>query len=646
MAEEQATANTALTVVEEVQKQVGNSIEGVGDSVKQLGTNLKDKLSAIPTATRELITKLEDFGDKQSKGLERVAASLELMTGQKEAAERREKARQTELEKEKAAQARAGLKFGESDSAKKLKEKDKESSGFLGGLFGGLLGSIGKIFAPLIMFFGAKGPLAVLLRPLYSLALKFGKFGPIGLVILGISLLVKYSEEIGKALEPAVDQLKNLFTTIKPAIDFLFKLGDFLIVGIIDGLGKAIEFLVSIPVNFVNGIKKMFTGDFVGGVEDLFKSIASIIFAVPLLIVNFLGGFGKSIIDRLEEPFQKVRDAVRQSFVDAFDFVKQKFIDFGEYIKELALKIYNPSTNALFGYVLPTLPSLEEIGVWLSDLGKSIYDPSTRELFGYQLPEIPSLEDIKLWVADMAKMIYDPETRQLFGFGLPELPSLEDITLWLADLGKMVWDGDTNSLFGFQLPEIPSLSDIATWISDLGKSIYDPETGAIFGFTLPEMPSIDGMLDKIFDIAKSIYDPETGAIFGFDLMGGVNSVISKIADFGQMMKAISLAGFEAVKAGMPGGESPGEAFARKFAEVMETGNEATTAPIIEVPKAETQMEMVSPDDEMNKSISVINQINNNQQSNNSKTEVMAGNMDITIDPYTDRQLTSFGSVYP
>ena len=613
MAEEQATANTALTVVEEVQKQVGNSIEGVGDSVKQLGTNLKDKLSAIPTATRELITKLEDFGDKQSKGLERVAASLELMTGQKEAAERREKARQTELEKEKAAQARAGLKFGESDSAKKLKEKDKESSGFLGGLFGGLLGSIGKIFAPLIMFFGAKGPLAVLLRPLYSLALKFGKFGPIGLVILGISLLVKYSEEIGKALEPAVDQLKNLFTTIKPAIDFLFKLGDFLIVGIIDGLGKAIEFLVSIPVNFVNGIKKMFTGDFVGGVEDLFKSIASIIFAVPLLIVNFLGGFGKSIIDRLEEPFQKVRDAVRQSFVDAFDFVKQKFIDFGEYIKELALKIYNPSTNALFGYVLPTLPSLEEIGVWLSDLGKSIYDPRTRELFGYQLPEIPSLEDIKLWVADMAKMIYDPETRQLFGFGLPELPSLEDITLWLADLGKMVWDGDTNSLFGFQLPEIPSLSDIATWISDLGKSIYDPETGAIFGF---------------------------------DLMGGVNSVISKIADFGQMMKAISLAGFEAVKAGMPGGESPGEAFARKFAEVMETGNEATTAPIIEVPKAETQMEMVSPDDEMNKSISVINQINNNQQSNNQKTEVMAGNMDITIDPYTDRQLTSFGSVYP
>ena len=43
---------------------------------------------------------------------------------------------------------------------------------------------------------------------------------------------------------------------------------------------------------------------------------------------------------------------------------------------------------------------------------------------------------------------------------------------------------------------------------------------------------------------------------------------------------------------------------------------------------------------------VINQINNNQQSNNQKTEVMAGNMDITIDPYTDRQLTSFGSVYP
>ena len=58
------------------------------------------------------------------------------------------------------------------------------------------------------------------------------------------------------------------------------------------------------------------------------------------------------------------------------------------------------------------------------------------------------------------------------------------------------------------------------------------------------------------------------------------------------------------------------------------------------------MEMISPDDEMNQSIQVINQINNNQQSNNQKTEVMAGNMDITIDPYTDKQLTSFSSVYP
>ena len=644
MAEAQANTappSTAVAVVEEMQEQVGKSIANVGTGIKLLGNDLKTGLQKLNNLN--VLERIEAFSEKQYDGLNRVALTLEKMLGQDEEAAKRER----EMAAEKAKEKKDIPDIAGADESKKvIEDEEKEVSGFLAGMFGGLMTSIGRIFKPLIFFFGAKGPLAVLLRPLYSLALKFGKFGPIGLVILGITLLVKYSEEIGKALEPAVDQLKNLFTTIKPAIDFLFKLGDFLIKGIIDGLGQAISFLVSIPVNFVEGIKKIFTGDFVEGVEQLFKSIASVIFAVPLLIVNFLGGFGKSIIDKLEEPFQKIRDAVRQSFIDAFDFVKQKFIDFGVYLKELAFKIYDPRTNALFGYVLPTLPSLEQIGIWISDLGKMVYDPDTRELFGFALPEIPSLEDIKLWVADMAKMIYDPETRELFGFALPEIPSLEDISLWLADLGKSIWDGETRSLFGYQLPEIPSLSDIATWVSDLGKSIYDPETNAIFGFTLPELPSIDGMLDKIFDIAKSIYDPETGAIFGFDLMGGVNSVISKIADFGRMMKAISLAGFEAVKAGMPGGESPGEAFARKFAEVMETGNEATTAPEIVVPKADTQMEMISPDDEMNQSIQVINQINNNQQSNNQKTEVMAGNMDITIDPYTDRQLTSFGSVYP
>lgn len=633
--------STAVSVVEAMQEQVGKSVTNVGSAVKTLGTDLKVGLAKL--SNLNILGRIEEFSEKQNEGINRVALTLEKMMGQDEEAARREREMAAEKAKEKPGIGGAG---DETDA--EIKDQEEAASGFLAGMFGGLTTSIGKIFKPLLLFFGARGPLAVVLRPLYKLALRFGKFGPIGMVILGLTLLVKYSDEIGKALAPAVDQIKDLFQTIKPAIDFLFKLGDFLIKGIIDGLGQAISFLVSIPVNFVNGIKKLFTGDFVGGVEDLFKSIASIIFAVPLLIVNFLGGFGKSIIDKLEEPFQKIREAVRQSFVDAFDFVKQKFIDFGEYLKELAFKIYDPRTNALFGYVLPSLPSLEQIGIWITDLGKMVYDPDTRELFGFALPEIPTLEDIKLWVADMAKMVYDPETRELFGFALPEIPSLEDITLWLADLSKSIWDGETRQLFGYTLPEIPSLEDIATWISDLGKSIYDPETGAIFGFTLPEMPSIEGLMDKIKELAKSIYDPDTGAIFGFDIMGGFQSIKDKIANLGQLMKALSLAGLEAVKAAGPFGESPGEAFARKFEEVM-NGAVATEGAIpaeLDVPKVDKQIELISPDDEMNQPVQIINQVNNNQQSNNAKSEVMVGNMDVTIDPYTDKELAGFRSVYP
>ena len=635
------STSTALTVVEEMQNQVGKSVANIGGSVQKLGKQINESIKS--NSGVDILEQLRTLSLKTQQGISRVADTLNKMLMLDQNAERRDRERAAELQKE---QTGVVPDIQEVDT-EMPNEVEKQMSGFLAGLGAGMLTRLKTFFAPLIKFFGKTGPLARFAAPLIMFAKKFGRFGPIGLVILGITALIRYSDEIAEMLSPAIDSIKRMIVALQPLFSAIMEVVDVVVKSGLAVIGTGLKVAFGLleatlgtflsALDFINSlIIGLVTGDF-DLIKDAFKKITAEFKDIGNKLISLFIDSITGLVNKLGEIFGI--DNLMGVLSDSFD----KGI---EWIKNFGLAIYNPSTRELFGFKIPTMPSLEDIKIWLSDMGNLVWNGEERKLFGFALPEIPSLEDITIWLSDMARSIYDPETRQFFGFTLPEIPSLEDITLWLADLGKSIWDGETRQLFGYQLPEIPSLSDIATWVSDLGKSIYDPETNAIFGFTLPELPSIDGMLDKIFDIAKSIYDPETGAIFGFDLMGGVNSVISKIADFGRMMKAISLAGFEAVKAGMPGGESPGEAFARKFAEVMETGNETTTAPEIVVPKAETQMEMISPDDEMNQSIQVINQINNNQQSNNQKTEVMAGNMDITIDPYTDRQLTSFGSVYP
>lgn len=647
MAEADNTAapqtSTALTVVEEMQNQVGKSIVNIGDSVATLGNDLND---AIKTHSGvDILEQLRSLAIKSQQGITRVADTLNEMLMLDKNAERRDRERLAEQNKETTAVV-PNIKEVDADMPN---EVEKQMSGFLAGLGTGMLTRLKGLFAPLLKFFGKTGPLMRFAAPLLMFAKKFGKFGPLGLVILGITALIRYGDELAEALSPAIDSIKRMLVTLQPVFDAIMEVVDVVVKSGLAVIGTGIKLAFGLlestlntflsALDFINSlIIGLVTGDF-DLIKDAFNKIKTEFGEIGDKLIKLFIDSITGLVDKLGEIFGI--DNLTGKLADAFNSGV-------EWLKNLGLAIYNPTTRELFGFALPTMPTLDDLKVWLSDLGKMVYDPETRELFGFALPEIPSLEDIKLWVADMAKSIYDPETRQLFGFTLPEIPSLEDITLWLADLGKSIWDGETRSLFGYQLPEIPSLEDIATWVSDLGKSIYDPETGAIFGFTLPEMPSIEGMLDKITELAKSIYDPDTGAIFGFDIMGGFQNIKDKLADLGQLMKALSLAGLEAVKAAGPFGESPGEAFARKFEEVMNGAGETTgVIPAeVDVPNVDKQINLISPDDEMNQPVQIINNVNNNQQSNNQKTEVMAGNMDITIDPYTDRQLTSFGSVYP
>src|SRR6056300_1668888 len=102
----------------------------------------------------------------------------------------------------------------------------------------------------------------------------------------------------------------------------------------------------------------------------------------------------------------------------------------------------------------------------------------------------------------------------------------------------------------------------------------------LFGFGNPDKPfslktwlfggdGEKGLIGRIWDSIKSVFTlPEGGFISGF---------VDKIINIGRVIKAIGVAGLAAAGALLPGGEGPGEAFKRKFDEVMNGGvGDATT----------------------------------------------------------------------
>jgi len=79
--------------------------------------------------------------------------------------------------------------------------------GKIGKLFTGLFAS--KIFGPITKLFGKGGTFLRFLGPL----------GPIGLIAGGLFLLFKYSDEIIKALTPAIDKIKKMAQENAPMIE-------------------------------------------------------------------------------------------------------------------------------------------------------------------------------------------------------------------------------------------------------------------------------------------------------------------------------------------------------------------------------------------------------------------------------------------
>jgi len=318
-----AETGTALAVVEEQQSIVGGALVGASGSAV---------LAENTDSQSQILEQIRDIQIQTLRATRDVVNSIQEMLGLEELRDRRLKEGKTEEDKE-------NLGPDEPQEVEIKPPEGEEESGGKKGIFGSILAAFGgmaffkKLFAPMIAFFG-KGGLLVRL---------FGKFGPLGALIVGFTLLYKYSDEIAAALAPASDKIKVLFEKLQPAIDVLMQIGDFLMKGIIKGIGEVITFLIGTVEKFIDGITKIFEGDIMGGLNDIFEGIVRTILAVPLTIINFLKPLFLDIIDYISEPWNNMVTNVNQYISDTFTAIKDYFVE----LKDKFIGFFNDAYNTV-----------------------------------------------------------------------------------------------------------------------------------------------------------------------------------------------------------------------------------------------------------------------------------------------------------
>ena len=238
-------------------------------------------------------------------------------------------------------------------------------------------------------------------------------------------------------------------------------------------------------------------------------------------------------------------------------------------------------------------------------------------------------------------------------FGIDITKSFEDTVGGLVDVVTGIFTLDLDRILAGLGTTLKGLStfllDIVTVPIDLAVNFFKD----IFNFGDPEKPfslkdfffGPEGVVNTAVDWFKSL--------FTFDF----GSIVSKVFDMGKTFKAIVAASAAAVKAGFPGGESPGEAYKRVFDAMTKSDNAVqptisgddivkSTVTNVEGNTTETTYKTdtinnFGKDGENGQSVVYVD--NSNKQVSNSnyaKSETYTGQLTTGSDAYFDREAYS------
>lgn len=373
-----AIQSTALTVVEQQQSIVGSALVGASGSAV---------LAESTDSQSQILEQIRDIQVKTLRGIGEIAKGIKDMFDLDKLQDRRAREDATELAKEEGSPDVAVPGGGDISE----QEADKKAGGifaFLGGLPGA--GLFKKMFAPIMAFFGKGGFLVKL----------FGKFGPLGALILGFTLVYKYSDEIAKALAPALDGIKKLIPKLKPVTDFLLMVGDFLIKNILEGLGSVMKYIIDAVTRVVDGFKMLFDGDILGGLSEIFGGVFDFILAIPKALLETVTNILSPLATAVGEFFTNLYNDIVSYVTDVVTNIGDWFVSLKDNVVQFFVDAYNNAKAQITADVNSMIGFVGSIFTTITDSISSAYTIVKDFVFG-----IPG--KILSFVSDMFDPIVD-----------------------------------------------------------------------------------------------------------------------------------------------------------------------------------------------------------------------------------------------
>ena len=528
MAENGKTRGSMMAAIQSAQMAVGSALKGSAAAVS----------SPADMEQTGILESVKETGKDTYKAIVGMATTLaETLAWDKEKFRREmDAAREREKELQKASET----------ATIPMPTKEQATGGFTKGVGALLLGLVGLAKAfnvdeilRLPQQLKSIGVMARFFRGVMRLA-TFG-FGPA--VLRGIRSFLRSFDlkalrgKMLKIFDPAIKRIDN------------FKRG-------ITGKGGPITRIIDSVTDFFRSIRTNITritsffrtnkaiGFITKAVSDAFKVITRTIRPIINTVKGLFSGAGLGILDKILGPLKTVFRTIGKIFlpitlilgvIDGVQGFMKEFGETGSILDGIRGAVVGIVDGFIGGLVRLIGSAIEWIlGFFgLDNLGKSINE-KINQLMDSFLGIIGGITDL---ISGLFS--FDGE-RIMKGLGA----IFSGVGGFFANILSLPIDLAVNfikDLFGFGNPDKPF--SLKTWL---------------FGGDGEK-----GLIGRIWDSIKSVFTlPEGGFISGF---------VDKIINIGRVIKAIGVAGLAAAGALLPGGEGPGEAFKRKFDEVMNGG---------------------------------------------------------------------------
>ena len=382
-----AIQGTALAVVESQQKVVGGALVGGGASVLAEKT---DSQSGILEQLRELTV-------KSVRGIKDVADKLgQMLSFDKDEARR---LREAETEKLKEADGDRIPEITDDEGGDVGKKDAEEATGKLAALSTFMMGlpgvaQLSKIFKPMLAFFGKSGALFKI----------FGRFGPLAGLTLAVGFVIRYMDDIVKALAPVLDALKQLGVALKPVFDEIMKVVDIVVKGALISIGHSLRIVIATIelafMTFLNSLKFMkdliwglITGDleliksaftnlfagfqeigdkFIGAILGAFKDMINgigeifgfenLIESTRVFFMETIPNFFNEAIENFKIEIQKDIDFIMGRFGEIFDAIGETFTNTVDGVKNFFVSLPGKIMDGVKSLFAPVIDFFNSVG--------------------------------------------------------------------------------------------------------------------------------------------------------------------------------------------------------------------------------------------------------------------------------------------